>query len=65
MLVPSVAFGAHLARIIRMFHFFARTLEAVKRNGLTIKSAKGNFTVIRRPHPIPGNLRHPILSSWL
>ncbi|MBA5874889.1 MAG: 2-dehydropantoate 2-reductase [Nitrospira sp. CR1.2] len=40
-------FGAHLARNNPNVSFLLRprTLEAVKRNGLTIKSAKGNFTV--------------------
>ena len=40
-------FGAHLAKNNPNVSFLLRprTLEAVKRNGLTIKSAKGNFTV--------------------
>ncbi len=40
-------FGAHLARQNANVSFLLRprTLEAVKRRGLTIKSAKGNFTV--------------------
>ena len=40
-------FGAHLAKSNPNVSFLLRprTLEAVKRNGLTIKSAKGNFTV--------------------
>ena len=40
-------FGAHLAKNNSNVSFLLRprTLEAVKRNGLTIKSAKGNFTV--------------------
>ena len=40
-------FGAHLAKSNPDVSFLLRprTLEAVKRNGLTIKSAKGNFTV--------------------
>ena len=40
-------FGAHLAKNNPNVSFLLRpsTVEAVKRNGLTIKSAKGNFTV--------------------
>ena len=40
-------FGAHLAKQNSHVSFLLRpkTLEAVKRRGLTIKSAKGNFTV--------------------
>ncbi|HVG01286.1 MAG TPA: 2-dehydropantoate 2-reductase [Nitrospira sp.] len=40
-------FGAHLAKHNPNVSFLLRpkTLEAVKRRGLTIKSAKGNFTV--------------------
>ena len=40
-------FGAHLAKNNPNVSFLLRprTLEAVKRHGLTIKSAKGNFTV--------------------
>lgn len=40
-------FGAHLAKTNPNVSFLLRprTLEAVKRNGLTIKSAKGHFTV--------------------
>ena len=40
-------FGAHLAKNNPNVSFLLRprTLQAVKRNGLTIKSAKGNFTV--------------------
>lgn len=56
-------FGAHLAKNNPNVSFLLRprTLEAVKRNGLTIKSAKGNFTVHPQAASDPRQLATPDL----
>ena len=56
-------FGAHLAKQNPHVSFLLRpkTLEAVKRRGLTIKSAKGNFTVHPPAASSPRELAPPDL----
>lgn len=56
-------FGAHLAKDNPNVSFLLRprTLEAVKRNGLTIKSAKGNLTVHPPAASDPRQLAKPDL----
>ena len=56
-------FGAHLAKTNPFVSFLLRpkTLAAVKQNGLTVRSAKGSFTVHPPAASDPGDLPKPDL----